>query len=72
MAKEALAITDRIEGYQREGGNNLYLRKETLVKLAGGEEVAAWVYDFANPEKIPDHPHLTVDGRDGLPVYEWR
>ncbi len=71
MAKEALAITVRIEGYQREGGNNLYLRKETLVKLAGGEEVTAWVYEFANAEQMADHPHATVESSGDMPIYEW-
>jgi len=71
VAKEALAITDRIEGYNPDGGRNLYDRKEAIIRLADGEAVTACVYEFANPDAIADHPHLTVDGRDGLPVYEW-
>lgn len=71
LAEEVLTITDCIEGYDADGGRNLYLRKKTLVKLADGEEVAAWVYEFANPEQIADHPHASVDSSGDLPVYEW-
>ena len=71
MEEKALVITDRIEGYQREGGNNLYLRKEMLVKLTDGEEVTTWVYEFATPEQIADRPHATVELSGDSPVYEW-
>ena len=68
----ALVITDRIEGCDPDGDRNLYIRKKAIIRLADGTEVTAWMYEFANPEKIADHPHLAVDGSDGLPVHEWR
>ncbi len=43
MDEEALTITDRIEGCQGEGENNLYNRRKAFIRLDGGDEVTAWV-----------------------------
>ncbi len=47
------------------------MRKKALVKLADGQETAAWVYEFADPDTIADHPPAMVDSSGDLPVYEW-
>ncbi|MHC4093387.1 MAG: gamma-glutamylcyclotransferase family protein [Planctomycetota bacterium] len=68
----ALAITDRIEGYGPGRRPCLYLRKEVTVELDDGEEVRAWTYEFADPERIADRPRLIVGSAGGIPVHAWR
>lgn len=67
----ALAVTDRIEGFRLGHRDCLYLRREVSVQLDGGEEVAAWTYEYANPEGLAECPRLVVDYEDDLPVHEW-
>ena len=69
--EEALLITDRIEGCDPDADRNLYIRKKAIIRLADGEEVAAWVYEFANPEQIAHHPVVKVESSGDVPVYEW-
>lgn len=68
---EALVITDRIEGYQRDSGHNLFIRTESIVRLEDGQEITAWIYEFANPERIADLPKPTVGCTDDITVYRW-
>ncbi len=72
LDEEALTITDCIEGCDPDGDRNLYDRKKAVIRLADGEEVTAWVYEFANPKQIADHPHAMIDSSGDKPVYEWR
>ena len=51
--------------------NCLYLRKEVVVELDGGEKVAAWTYEFAQPQSLCDQPRVPTQVVDGIPVHEW-
>ena len=70
--REALEITDRIEGYQPDRDRCLYLREEVAVRFEGGQEAVAWTYFFANPSSIADCPRLVTGESDGIPVFAWR
>ena len=67
----ALVIADRIEGYRGDREHNLFKRKKKIIRLESGGEVKAWVYEFADPERITGYPYATVEFVDDLPVYEW-
>lgn len=71
VEEEALGVTDRIEGYDGGGGRNLYVRKKAIIRLEAGEEVTAWVYEFAHPDQIADCPKVSVESSGDLPVQEW-
>ena len=71
MKREALEITDRIEGYSTNRDRCLYVREEVTVSLKGGEGVTAWTYLFADSDSIADHPRLIVDAIDGKPITAW-
>ena len=71
MHREALEITDRIEGYHPDRDRCLYVRKEVVVQLEDGQESVAWTYFFANTEEIVDRPRLIVGDSDGVPVHAW-
>jgi len=71
LEEEALAITDLVEGYDPDTNSNLYIRKTAKIRLADGEGVTAWVYEFAKPEQIADHPHAMIESSGDKPVYEW-
>lgn len=44
-AADAFRALDRLEGFDPANpGGNLFERKETTVKLAGGREMRAWIY----------------------------
>ena len=70
--REALEITDRIEGYQPDRDRCLYLREEVVVRFEHGQEAVAWTYFFANPSSIADSPRLVVGESDGVPIFAWR
>ena len=72
MKKEALEITDRIEGYHPDRDRCLYLREEVVVRFEDGQEAVAWTYLFANPSSIADCARLVVGEYDGLPVFAWQ
>ncbi len=69
MNREALEITDRIEGYHPDRDRCLYLREEVVVRFEDGQEAVAWTYFFANPSSIADSPRLVVGESDGMPVF---
>ena len=71
LDEEALTITDCIEGYDPDADHNLYIRKKAMIRLEDVEEVSAWVYEFANPDPIANHPHAVVESSGDVPVYEW-
>jgi gamma-glutamylcyclotransferase (GGCT)/AIG2-like uncharacterized protein YtfP len=52
----ALSITDQIEGYAPNRSDCLYLRKTVRVTLDNETQVKAWTYEFADPQRILDHP----------------
>ncbi len=58
LASEAMAITDRLEGFHPDRNHSLYLRKEVIAHIDDGEEVQAWTYEYANPSAIGDRPRL--------------
>ena len=71
MEEEALAIADRIEGYDGDQERNLYDRKKAIIRFEAGGEVTAWVYEYADPDRIANCPQLTVESSGDLPVHEW-
>lgn len=72
VAPEALQMTDLIEGFAPGRQHNFYRRKKATVRLDGGGETEAWVYEFAEPERIVDRPVLVVGKVAGHQVYEWQ
>ena len=71
MKREALEITDRIEGYRPDQDHCLYLREEVVVRFENGQEAVAWTYLFANSAGVADCPRLVVGERDGIPLFAW-
>lgn len=73
MDQEALAVTDRIEGYHADSESSLFIRKEVSVQLDEGQSVSAWSYFFADAESIIDRLQLIV-GHDveGRAICAWR
>ena len=71
VVEAALVIADGIEGFQVDREQNLFKRKKQIIRLESGGEVKAWVYEFADPDRIIDYPHAMVKSTDDLPVYEW-
>lgn len=69
--ESALAVTDRIEGYQPSGDSNLFVREQVEVQIENRDVIEAWVYRFANPERLADRPKLIVGYRDGRPISSW-
>ena len=67
----ALAITDRIEGYVPDRDRCLYIRKQVVVELDDGGQVAAWTYEFAEPQRISGHPRLVAREIGGIPLHAW-
>lgn len=70
--EEALAITDRIEGYAPNRSCCLYLREKVTVRLENGHEKRAWTYVFADPQGAADRVPLIVSEIEGTPVFAWR
>jgi gamma-glutamylcyclotransferase (GGCT)/AIG2-like uncharacterized protein YtfP len=68
---EALAITDRIEGYSHGREHCLYVRKRVEVHLDSGGTTTAWTYEFADPGRIADRPQLIVKRVAGREVHAW-
>lgn len=67
----ALAITDRIEGYASDGKNRcLHMKKQGTVTL-DETQVTAWTYEFADPGRIGDQPRLATKEVGGALVYSW-
>ncbi len=69
---EAMAITDRLEGYHPGDDHSLYVRKEVMAQLDDGEQVAAWTYEYSDARNIEDRPRLVVGCQNGTPVFSWR
>jgi len=69
--REALEITDFIEGYQPDRKGNLYVREEVEVELDDGGKVTAWTYFYADPDRLRDQPLLKVGEKEGVPLFEW-
>jgi gamma-glutamylcyclotransferase (GGCT)/AIG2-like uncharacterized protein YtfP len=67
IVPSALSITDQIEGYAPNRSDCLYVRKAGHVTLDDETQVTAWTYEFADPQRIRDHPRLplTSDQRGG-------
>lgn len=72
MKREALEITDRIEGYHRDRDHCLYVREEVVVRFEDRQEGVAWTYVYANSEAVMNCPRLIVGESDGNPVFAWR
>lgn len=72
LDREALEITDRIEGYYPDRDRCLYVREEVVVRFDHGHEATAWTYFFANRNNVTDCPRLVVGESDGIPIFEWR
>ncbi len=72
MKREALKITDRIEGYHADRDRRLYVREGMVVQFEDGQEVVAWTYLFANSADVTDRPRLIVGESDGIPIFVWR
>ncbi len=68
---EALAITDRIEGYAADRECCLYVRKRVEVHLDSGRTTTAWTYEFADPSRIADRPRLIVERVAGREIHAW-
>ena len=71
LDQAALAITDRIEGYAPKRDTCLYWRKQVVLELDDGGQVTAWVYEFAEPQRISGHPRLVAREIGGIPVHAW-
>jgi gamma-glutamylcyclotransferase (GGCT)/AIG2-like uncharacterized protein YtfP len=63
----AMEITDRLEGVP-----HLYRRKEMTVTLTDGGQIAAWVYEYAEPARIAHRPRLLAGYDNNLPIFEWK
>ncbi len=63
----ALRATDRLEGVP-----HFYRRKETSVTLDDSSAAVAWVYEYANPDRLTGRPHLVIGQWNGVPVHAWR
>lgn len=72
MASEAMAITDRLEGFHPDRDHSLYLQKEVTVRLDDSQRVQAWTYEYADPSTISDRPRLVVGRQNGSPVFSWQ
>ena len=70
MHREALKITDRIEGYHPDRNRCLYVREEVVVRFEEGQETA-WTYFFADSNNVSDCPRLVVGESDGRLRYAW-
>ena len=70
VGREALEITDFIEGYRPDRKGNLYLREEVEVELNDGS-IKAWTYLYADCDRIRDQHLLKVGDVEGVPIYEW-
>lgn len=74
---DALRVADWIEQYDPARHRGEYLRKEVTVRLDGPSAVAeprhvtAWVYEFAEPERLHRCPPLVVGTENGVPVHAW-
>jgi len=68
---EAIRITDYIEGCHADRTRSLYVREKVEVDLGDGDNVTAWTYFFANPDRIKGYPRLTVGEVDGLTIFAW-
>ncbi len=71
MQREALEITDRIEGYYPDRERGLYVREEVVVRLEGGQEEVAWTYVFFNTAIAADCPRLIAGERGGIEIFAW-
>ena len=71
LDREALEITDQIEGYSPDRRGCLYLREEVVVQLENEQEVVAWGYVFTNLPGITDCPRLIVGELNGVPLHAW-
>ena len=69
--KEALTITDFIEGCHADRERSLYVREKVEVDLGDGNTMMAWAYFFSNPQRIKDQPKLTAGEVDGLTIFSW-
>ena len=72
MNREALKITDRIEGYHPDRNGCLYLREEIVVRFEDGQEAVAWTYLFAGSASVVDRTRPVVGKSNGIPVFAWR
>ena len=71
MSEQALAITDRIEGYTSDRDRCLYVREEVVVRFEDGQEAVSWSYLFANSAGVTDCPRLVVGELNGVPLHAW-
>ena len=71
LDRDALDITDRIEGYDPGRDRCLYVREEVVVRFEDGQEAVAWTYLFANSVSGTDCPRLVVGELNGVPLYAW-
>ena len=71
MNREALEITDRIEGYHAGRDRCLYVRKKVVVRCQDRQEALAWTYFYADPDAVLDCLQLVVGELNGKPVFVW-
>ena len=71
LASEAMAITDRLEGFHPGDDHSLYVRKEVRAQLDDEQEVQAWTYEYGNPSTIGDRRRLVLDETPEKSVFAW-
>jgi len=71
LDREALEITDRIEGYDPGRDRCLYVREEIVVRFEDGQEAVAWTYLFENSARRTDCPRLVVGEFNGIRLHAW-
>ena len=69
---EAMAITDRLEGFHLGDDHSLYVRKEIMAQLDDGKQITAWIYEFCDARNIEDRPKLVTGQAEGRRIYRWR
>ena len=71
LDREALEITDRIEGCASDRHCSLYVREESTVLAKEDQEIVAWTYVYANLDSVAGHPRCVVGELNGLPLHAW-
>jgi gamma-glutamylcyclotransferase (GGCT)/AIG2-like uncharacterized protein YtfP len=55
---ETLRVLDEVEGFVLHRDDNEYLRKVTEVTLESGERIPAFVYEYANRERLVNNRQI--------------
>ncbi len=71
IEKEAIRITDHIEGYSRDRDHCLYLREKVSVTLEDQSTIDAWTYFFVNPDRIAHLPRCIISDNGQPPIFAW-